>query len=112
MSIKTERIGNVFQKEISDIIANEINDKDIKFVTINHVKVDTDLSLARIYFTVLDISKKDKCMEDLNKAKGFIRSQLYKRKLEIRKIPDLEFVYDESVDYGYKIEEIIKKINN
>ena len=112
MSIKTQRIANVLLKEISDILQNEVYDEDIKFVTLTSVKVDTDLSLAQIYCTVFDINKKDKCLHDLKAAKGFIKTELAKRKLEIRRIPDLRFIYDESIEYGNKIEKIIEKINN
>lgn len=111
MSVKTERIANVLVKEISDILQNEVYDKDIKFVTITACKVDTDLSLAQVYVTVLNENIKDKCLHDLNNAKGFIKTELAKRKLEIRKIPDLRFIYDESIAYGNKIEKIIRKIN-
>ena len=112
MSVKTERIANLLAKEISDILQNEVNDEDIKFVTITYCKVDTDLSLAQIYCTMLDQSKKDKCIHDLNAAKGFIKTELAKRKLEIRRIPDLRFIYDESIEYGNKIEKIISKLND
>ena len=95
MSVKTERIANLLVREISDILQNEVNDEDIKFVTITYCKVDTDLSLAQVYCTVLDQNKKDKCLHDLNGAKGFIKTELAKRKLEIRRIPDLRFIYDE-----------------
>lgn len=111
MSVKTERIGNLLLREISDIIANEVYDEDIKFVTITEVKVDTDLSLAQVYCTVLNDSKREKCLHDLNAAKGFIKTELAKRKLEIRKIPDLRFIYDKSISEGLKIEKIIKEIN-
>ena len=111
MSVKTERIANMLIREISDILENEVYDKDIKFVTITACKVDTDLSLAQVYCTVLNLSKKEKCMHDLNAAKGFIKKELSKRKLEIRKIPDLRFIYDESIEYGNKIEKIINEIN-
>lgn len=111
MSVKTERIANVLIKEISDILQNDVYDEDIKFVTITACKVDTDLSLAQVYCTVFNQSKKDKCLHDLNAAKGFIKTELAKRKLEIRKIPDLRFIYDESIEYGSKIEKIINEIN-
>lgn len=111
MSVKTERIAGVLLREISDILQNEVYDEDIKFVTLTYVKVDTDLSLAQIYCTVFDQTKKDKCLHDLNAAKGFIKTELAKRKLEIRRIPDLRFIYDESIEYGTKIEKIIKEIN-
>ena len=111
MSVKTERIANLLIREISDILQNEVYDEDIRFVTITACKVDTDLSLAQVYCTVLNQNKKDKCIHDLNAAKGFIKTELAKRKLEIRKIPDLRFIYDESISYGNKIERIIKEIN-
>ena len=110
MSLKTDRIASLLIKEISDIIQNEINDRDIRFVSITACKVDTDLSLAQVYFMLLDDSKKDKCLHDLNAAKGYIKKMLAKRKLEIRKIPDLRFIYDDSVEYGSKIEKIISDL--
>ncbi len=112
MSIKTERIANLLMREISDIIENEIHDEDIKFVTLTGCKVDTDLSLAQVYCMVFDIEKKDKCIHDLNVASGFIKVMLAKRKLEIRKIPDLRFIYDDSVYYGEKIENKLREINS
>lgn len=111
MSIKSERLAHVLAKEISQILMLEVKDEDIKFVTITHVDLSSDLSYAKVYCTVLDQEKKDKCIHDLNGAKGFIKSELIKRKIEMRKIPELEFIYDESIEYGNKIEEIIKQIH-
>ena len=111
MSIKTERLGNVLLKEISNILMTEIRDKDINFVTITHVELSSDLSYAKVYCTVLNENNKDKIMQDLNEAKGFIKNMLVKRKLEMRIIPELKFVYDESIDYGNRIENIIKEIH-
>ena len=111
MSIKTERLANVLLKEISNILMIEIKDKDIKFVTITHVDLSSDLSYAKVYCTVLDDEKRDKVLKDLNNAKGFIRNELIKRKIEMRKIPELSFVYDDSIEYGNKIEKIIEEIH-
>ena len=111
MSIKTERLANLLVKEISSILMTEIKDEDIKFVTITHLDLSSDLSYAKVYCTVLNDENRDKCIHDLNGAKGFIRSELMKRKLEMRKIPELHFVFDESIDYGNKIEKIIKEIH-
>lgn len=112
MSIKTKRIASLLIEEISDILQNEVNDSDIRFVTITGCEVDADLTLAQVYCTVLDESKKDKCLHDLNEAKGFIKSELAKRKLEIRRIPDLRFIYDESIEYASRIEKIISEIKS
>lgn len=111
MSIKTERLANLLVKEISEILMTEIKDEDIKFVTITHIDLSSDLSYAKVYCTVLNINNKDKCIHDLNGASGFIKSELIKRKLEMRKIPELNFVFDDSIEYGNKIEKIIKEIH-
>lgn len=111
MNIRTQRIASHLQKEISDIVAHEMRDKNINFVTITYLKLAPDLSYARIYFTTLNDEKKEETLDNLNNAKGFIKSELCKRKLKIRKIPEIEFAYDESITYGSNIERIIKKLH-
>lgn len=110
MSIKIERIGSMMEKEISYILATEVKDQDLKFVTITDCKVTNDLSFARVYVTVLDDTRKKETMEALKNASGFIRKELADR-IEIRHIPELEFIYDESIAYGKKIEDIIEQIH-
>lgn len=109
MSIKLERLGNIFTEEISKIIQTELRDESIEFVTITYTKISSDLSYAKVYFTVLDIEKKKEMELKLNNASKFIRSKLFDR-VEIREMPELTFVYDESVEYGNKIEHIIEEI--
>ena len=111
MSIKTERLGNVLHKEISQILMTELKDEDLKFITITKVDLSSDLSFAKVYFTCLDNDKKDKIIKDINGASRFIRSELMRRKIEIRTMPELKFVYDDSIEYGNKIESIIEKIH-
>ena len=111
MSVKTERLGNVLHREISNILMTEIKDKDLNFVTITKVDLSSDLSYAKVYFTTLDESKKDIVLKDINNARKFIRSILMKRKIEMRIIPELSFVYDDSIEYGNKIESIIEKMH-
>ena len=110
MSVKIDRLNNTFMEEISKIIHEEIKDKDVKFVTITEVKITNDLSFAKVYFTSLSDDRK-KVLDALNKASGFIRSELCNR-VKIRKMPEIHFVYDESIEYGKKIENIIERINN
>lgn len=109
MSIKLERLGSTFVEEISSIIQEEIKDPDIKFVTITSCNISSDLSYAKVYFTCLNDNKRDEILKDLNKASGFIRKELCER-VEIRKIPELTFVYDTSIEYGNKIEQILEEI--
>lgn len=110
MSIKIDRIASNMVKEISYILATEVKDNDIKFVTVTDAKVTNDLSFAKVYFTVLDESRKQETLEALKNASGFIRKELAER-IDIRHIPELEFIYDESIAYGKKIEDIIEHIH-
>ena len=109
MSLKVERINNQFKREISQILANEVKDKNIKFVTVTAVETTNDFSLAKVFVTFLNGEKKDLIMKSLQKAKGFVRSQL-SSKINLRKMPDLRFVYDQSIDEGFKIEKMIKNL--
>lgn len=111
MGFKIDRISSSFVKEISYILATEIRDEDIKFVTVTDCKVTNDLSFAKVYVTVLDDSKKDTTVKALNDAASYIRRLLADR-VDIRHIPELTFVYDESIEYGKKIENIIEDIHN
>ena len=110
MSVKLDRLGHIFTEAISKIINEEVKDDDIKFVTITAVDITNDLSYAKVYFTTLEDDKK-KVENALNKASGFIRSCLCE-KVQIRKMPEIHFVYDESIEYGKKIDDIIERINN
>ena len=111
MSIKINRIESILLKEISYILANEVKDKDINFVTVTAVDVTNDLSYAKVYVTVLEDEKRETTMSALNDASGFIRSQLFDR-VDMRNVPELTFVYDESIAYGTKIENLIEEIKN
>ena len=110
MSIKIDRLNNMFVEEISKIIHEEIKNKDVGFVTITDARITNDLSFAKIYITTLD-NNREKVLNALNKSSGFIRSLLCDR-VKIRKMPEIHFVYDESIEYGKKIEDIIERINN
>lgn len=112
MAYKQERLEKILEREISSIIFQEIKDERLKFVTITKVNLSSDLSIATVYYTVLgDDNQKVSTEENLLDAKGFIKGLLGK-KLEIRKIPDLKFKYDESLEYGKKIEDILKNIKS
>lgn len=110
MSIKLDRIESNMVKEISYILANEVKDKDIKFVTITDCRVTSDLSYAKVYYTVLNMDKKLETAKALKNAAGFIRKELMDR-MDIRYTPELEFIFDESIEYGKKIENIIEEIH-
>ncbi len=110
MSIKIDRLNNLIMREVSIILQTEVKDRGIDFVTVTAVKTTSDLSFSKIYVTVLNEEKKDDIMKSLRGASGFIRTELANR-IEVRHVPKLEFVYDESIEYGQRIEEKIKEIH-
>ena len=108
--IKIKRYNSIYEREISNILQNEIKDSVIKFVTVTGVEITNDLSYAKVFVTIFDKEKKDEVLKALDKAKGFIRTKLA-AKVDIRKTPELRFVIDESIEYGYKIDSIIEEIH-
>ena len=110
MSLKTKKIGSNFTREISYIIMEEIKDPNIKFVTITGCDVTNDLSFAKVYFTTLKPEFKEVTKKALNKAANFIELELSKR-VDIRKMPQISFLYDNSIEYGQTIEKKIEEIN-
>ena len=110
MNIKIERINHMIMEEVSKILMLEVKDERFKLVTVTDCETSNDLSYSKIYVTVLEQEKKDETLKALNNASSFIRGELAKR-IEIRHIPELKFLYDESVSYGEHIDKIIDKIN-
>ena len=108
-NLKGERVASDMQRELGNILLLEAKDEDFKNVTITDVEVTNDLSFAKIYFTTTD--NREKVEKDLNNAAGFFRSMLAER-LEIRHTPKLRFIFDESIEYGAKIEKIIEELHN
>ena len=109
-NVKIERLNHAFQQEISIILMREVKNEDIKFVTITGVETTSDLSYAKVFYTVLNESKKDVVEEALNKVAPFIRSKLSQR-VDVRHTPELKFIYDESIAYGQHIEKVLEQIN-
>lgn len=110
MSIKIDRLNNLFLEEISKILRTEIKDERISFVTITDVKITSDLYYAKVYVTVLNDNERDNIIKLLNKASNFIERELSHR-IQIRRMPNITFVYDESIEYANNIEKIIERIN-
>jgi len=108
--VKIQKLERQIEKELSKIFLNDVKE-DVGFITITGVDLTNDLSYAKIYYTVLgNEDKKNAVSKRLEKAKGFVRTTLG-TKVQMRKIPELIFVYDQSIEYGNKIDNLIKKIN-
>ncbi|MFA6301900.1 MAG: 30S ribosome-binding factor RbfA [Legionella sp.] len=107
---RTDRIAEMIQRKLSQIIPQEVKDPRLKgFVTISAVKVAADLGHAKVYFTVLD---EDKVLAAtiLNAAASYLRSALA-RTITLRTVPQLHFIYDESIEYGERLSRLIDEAN-
>ena len=109
-SHKIDRIASDISRNISDILANEANDELLKTVTITGCTVTNDLSFCKVYFTSFSNLEKKDLEKELNEAAPFIRGKVSER-VDIRHTPEIKFYYDESIEYGKKIEDIIKSLN-
>ena len=108
--IKLKRIASLIVKEVSDILETKARDRLMHTVTITGCDVSSDLSYAKIYFTcILDIDKVS-IERELDEASSFIRHELSER-IDIRHTPKLVFKYDESIEYGNHIDNLIEKIH-
>lgn len=108
-NIRIERLNHAFIEEISKILMEEVRDENLKFITITGCNITNDLSYARVYFTILNEEKRNEIEKDLNKASSFIRGKISER-IDIRHTPELRFIYDESEEYGRKIDNILDKL--
>lgn len=107
---RSDKVAETIHEIICSILSRGLNDPRIGFVTITAVELTDDLSLARIYFTVIGDDKAKKDTEaGLNSAKGFIRREVGKN-LTIRHTPELLFKYDSSLDYASRIDSLLKEI--
>lgn len=112
MNMRAERVGEQMKKELMDIINNKLKDPRVGFLTITDVQPTNDLSLAKVYLTVLGSDKeRENTFKGLEKAKGFIKSEIGQR-MRLRIVPDLQFEYDESIEYGNRIERLLQDLNH
>jgi ribosome-binding factor A len=108
---RIDRIEEQLRIELSEIIEREIQDPRIGLTTVTAVKVTPDLRHARIFVTVLgDDAQRKKALEGLRSAASFVRRSLSKRLHHMRRIPELSFDYDEAVERGMRIEQLLDQI--
>ncbi len=110
MTRRTERIGNVIQRELSTFILRELNDPRLGFFTISTVATTPDLSQATIAVSVMgDEDARAESIEALNEFAPRMRSYLGKR-LHTRTVPKLIFTLDRNLDHGFRIDSLLRDI--
>lgn len=107
---RIERIDEEYRKEISQIISYDLKNPNVTgLISVTKVKVTTDLKYAKVYVSILNSKNINETMEGLKKSSGFIRTELAKR-INLRNTPELIFEIDDSMEYGAKIDSILKEI--
>ncbi|OGP55084.1 MAG: ribosome-binding factor A [Deltaproteobacteria bacterium RBG_13_52_11b] len=109
---RSEKVADVIRKEISEmILLKTIKDPRIGFLTITRVLVSDDCRMARVYFSVMgDTDERDRSLEGLNSARGYIRKELGRR-MSLRYTPDILFQFDPSIEYAIHIDEVIHHLH-
>jgi ribosome-binding factor A len=111
-SQRAQRVGESIQHEISALLLRGLKDPRIGFVTITGVEMTPDLHLARVFYTVMgDETARKSTAAGLKSSIPFIRQQLGKQ-LRMKYAPDLIFQYDTSIEYGLRIESLLRDIHS
>jgi ribosome-binding factor A len=107
---RTDRVAEMMQRKLSQLIQQEIKDPRLPpFVTVSAVRVAADLSHAKVYFTVLS-ENVQQTADILNASASYLRTALA-RTVKLRTVPQLHFIYDESIEYGRNLSRLIDKVN-
>jgi ribosome-binding factor A len=109
-SPRSSRVGEQIREDLSELLAREVHDPGIGFLTITRVQVTSDLQNARVYYTTLgDAQARKQTSRALDRATPFLRRQLGRR-LQLRRMPELQFFFDESVEKLDRVERILQEI--
>jgi ribosome-binding factor A len=107
---RPERVGDQIRAELSELIARQVKDPAIGFVTITYVKVSADLQVARAYYTSLgDAEAQRNTARALERARPFLRHQIAQR-IRLRRAPEIKFQYDDSIAREERIESLLQEI--
>jgi ribosome-binding factor A len=108
---RPSRVGDSIRGELAALLAREVKDPGVGFLTITRVAVTPDLQQARVYYTSLgDDKARRESQRALHRATPFLRRQIGQR-LRLKRVPDLEFFFDESIEQGDRIERILQEIH-
>ena len=106
---RPQRIGEQIREEVSSLLLGELKDPRIGFATVTAVRVSADLRQARIYVSILgSVEQREQSLRGLAAANAFLRRKLARR-LRMRRVPELSFELDTSIETGARIEELLKQ---
>lgn len=106
---RPQKLGDLIQRELSALLQREVRDPRVGMVTITAVDVSPDFSHARVFYTTLDPAHIGDAQQGLQRAAGFLRSQLARR-IKLYTTPELRFEYDQSVERGDRLARLIDSV--
>jgi ribosome-binding factor A len=107
---RSDKVADLIQKEISQMLLRGLKDPRIGFVTITKVTVSEDCRMAKIYFSVVGSpEEREISTEGLNSAKGYVRKELGRR-IRMKYTPEITFQFDPSIEYAIHIGEVIEQV--
>lgn len=110
MNNRMNRVDEEFKRELGKIIDQDLKNPNITgLISVTKVKTSSDLKNAKVYISILNSKSKKNTLEGLKNATGFIRSELARR-VNLRYTPELIFELDETMEYGARIDKILKEI--
>lgn len=108
---RPDRVGDQIRAEVANLLGRELQDPGLGFVTVTRVRMTPDLQIARIYYTTMgDEKARRRTAQALQRALPFIRRSIGSR-LRLRRVPDIEFIFDESIEQDERLERIIREIH-
>jgi ribosome-binding factor A len=108
---RASRVGDQIRAELAELLAREVHDPGIGFLTITHVKVSPDLQQARAYYTTIgDEKARRDTARALQRATPFLRRHIGRR-LRLKRVPELAFFFDDSIEKNDRIERILQELN-
>ena len=112
-SHRPDRVGDQIRQELSVLLSRgAVHDPGIGFITLTRVKVSPDLQVARVYYTTLgDEAARRQTAKALQRATGFLRKRVGER-LQLRRVPELQFQFDESVTHQDRVEQILRELHD
>ena len=109
MRLRPQKVADLIQRELSDLLRRDVRDPRVGMVTITSVDVSPDFSHAKVLFTCLERAHVEEAKEGLQRAAGFLRSQLARR-MKLFATPQLRFEYDESIERGDRLSRLIDSV--
>ena len=112
MGFRPDRVADQIRQELSELLTRgAVHDPGIGFITLTRVKVSADLQIARVYYTTLgDEAARRETAKALQRATGFFRRHVGDR-LQLRRVPEIEFHFDESVGHQDRVEQILRELH-